>query len=50
MIYMTTMMMKRKMTMMMTMMMMMMKHLVETNRSAANKIIKAQVNRSMSVR
>ena len=48
MIDMTMMAMERKMTMMMMMMMMM--HLVETNRSAANKIIKAQVNRSMSVR
>ena len=46
MIDMTMMAMERKMMMMMMMMM----HLVETNRSAANKIIKAQVNRSMSVR
>ena len=44
---MTTMMIKRRRTMMMMTMMMM--HLVETNRSAENKIIKAQVNRSMSV-
>ena len=42
MIDMTTMMKKRRRTMMMM-------HLVETNRSAENKIIKAQVNRSMSV-
>ena len=42
MIDMTTMMIKRRRTMMMM-------HLVETNRSAENKIIKAQVNRSMSV-